>query len=299
MVDKTPAELSIAIIPIDQIRVINPRVRDKAKFARIVRSMPDIGLKRPIIVSRRKAGETAEPGYDLVCGQGRLEAFVELGEKEIPAIVIEVSKKQRLQMSLVENLARRHNSYLELTRSLQLLKERGCSNTQIAHKTGLSVSYVGNILRLLEAGEERLVEAVAGGHIPLNAALEIMKLDDSQLQSWLTEAYESGDLKGKDLRMTRRLAEKRRLLGKGQHQHPHGSGGGGGKAALIREYQKQAEIQKLQVKKAELVDTRRSIIEASFRQLLGDENFINLLRAEGLHDLPRLLSDGALKGGGR
>ena len=297
MVDKTPAELSIAIIPIDQIRVINPRVRDKAKFARIVRSMPDIGLKRPIIVSRRKTGETDEPGYDLVCGQGRLEAFIELGEKEIPAIVIEVSKKQRLQMSLVENLARRHNSYLELTRSLQLLKERGCSNTQIAQKTGLSVTYVGSILRLLEAGEERLVEAVAGGHIPLSAALEIMKLDDSQLQSWLTDAYESGELKGKDLRMTRRLAEKRRLLGKGQHQHPRGSGGG--KAALIREYQKHAEIQKLQVKKAELVDARRSIIEASFRQLLGDENFINLLRAEGLHDLPRLLSDGALKGGGR
>ena len=141
------------------------------------------------------------------------------------------------------------------------------------------------------------MEAVAGGRVPLNAALVIMQLEDDELQKWLMEAYERGELKGKELRMTRHIAEKRRLMGKVKHKHPRGKQGG--KAALIREYQKQAEIQKLQVKKAELQGNRRSIIEAAFRRLLGDENFINLLRAEGLQDLPRLLSEGALKGGGR
>ncbi len=297
MAKKKQEDLTIAVIPIEQIRVINPRVRDKNKFHRIVRSMPQIGIKRPIIVSRRKPGETEESGFDLVCGQGRLEAFVELGEKEIPAIVIDASKKRSLQMSLVENLARRHSSYYELIGNLLLQKDRGYSYLEIANKTGLTENYIRSILKLLEEGEERLVEAVASGRIPISAALEIMKLDDSQLQSWLTEAYENGELKGKELRMTRRIAEKRMLMGKTKHKHPHGKGGG--KTGLLREYQKQAEIQKLQVKKSELADYRRSIIEAAFRRLLGDENFINLLRAEGLQDMPRILSDGALRVDGR
>ena len=48
---------------------------------------------------RVMAGEV----YDLVCGQGRLEAFVALGQNEIPAIVIEASEEDCYVMSLVEN----------------------------------------------------------------------------------------------------------------------------------------------------------------------------------------------------
>lgn len=295
MVAKKLDDLKVEVIPIEQIQVINPRNRDKAKFNQIVSSMPEIGIKRPIIVSRRKSNKSKETGYDLVCGQGRLEAFAELGQKEIPAIIIDVSKKQRLQMSLVENIARRHNNYLELTRNLLLLKERGCSNLQISQKTGLSEPYVGSILKLLEEGEERLVDAVAAGRMPISAALEIMKLDDAQLQSWLSDAYESGELKVSELRATRRIAESRLLMGKSKYKKRGYKLSG--KDALIRDYQKKSEIIKLQVKKSELHNNRRLAIEGAFRRLLADDNFKNLLRAEGLNDLPRFLSEAALKDG--
>ena len=45
--------------------------------------------KKPIQVSVRSAAEGDEPGYDLVCGQGRMEAFLALGHREIPAVVID------------------------------------------------------------------------------------------------------------------------------------------------------------------------------------------------------------------
>ena len=48
------------------------------------------------------------PRYDLVCGEGRLEAFRMLDETEIPAVVIDAAEADCLVMSLVENLARRH-----------------------------------------------------------------------------------------------------------------------------------------------------------------------------------------------
>src|SRR5258706_4771217 len=63
------------------------------------------GLKRPITVSPRKAdADSANCG--IVCGQSRIEAFIQLGQTEIPAIVIEAEESDCLVMSLVENCAR-------------------------------------------------------------------------------------------------------------------------------------------------------------------------------------------------
>ena len=82
----------IKMIPIDRIRVLNPRYRDRKKFEAIIQSIKNLGLKKPIQVSLRSAQEAEEPGYDLVCGQGRIEACMALGYKEIPALVVEISK---------------------------------------------------------------------------------------------------------------------------------------------------------------------------------------------------------------
>jgi hypothetical protein len=41
--------------------------------------------------------------YDLICGQGRLEAYQSLGQREIPAIVVSASDEDSAIMSLVEN----------------------------------------------------------------------------------------------------------------------------------------------------------------------------------------------------
>ena len=101
----------VKMIPIDRIRVLNPRHRDRKKFEIIVQSVKNLGLKKPIQVSLRSAQEGAEPGYDLVCGQGRIEAFIQLGQTEIPAIVIEAEESDCLVMSLVENCARRRSCF--------------------------------------------------------------------------------------------------------------------------------------------------------------------------------------------
>ena len=54
-------------------------------------SIKTLGLKKPIQVSRQSTQDQADAYYDLVCGQGRVEAFLALGYKEIPAVVVEVS----------------------------------------------------------------------------------------------------------------------------------------------------------------------------------------------------------------
>src|SRR5580698_8843293 len=135
----------IKMIPIDRIRILNPRHRDRKKFEVIVQSIKDLGLKKPIQVSLRSAQEAEEPGYDLVCGQGRIEAFVALGHKEIPAVVVEISKEERLLRSLIENMARRYPAPLALIREIERLKAQGYGNTEIARKLDIDNTMVAGL----------------------------------------------------------------------------------------------------------------------------------------------------------
>src|SRR5712691_4598612 len=130
----------IFLIPINQIQILNPRPRDRKKFELIVQSIKNLGLKKPIQVSRRSADEDSEPGYDLVCGQGRIEAYSALGHREIPAIVVEITKEERLLRSLVENMARRLPGHLALMNEIERLKDLGYNNCEIGKKLDIADS---------------------------------------------------------------------------------------------------------------------------------------------------------------
>jgi ParB family chromosome partitioning protein len=91
-------ESSVRMIPIKQIVVLNPRARGKKKFAQIVANIEKLGLKKPVIVAPFE-GKNGDARYWLVCGQGRLEAYIALGQEEIPAIVVKGAKEDLLLMS--------------------------------------------------------------------------------------------------------------------------------------------------------------------------------------------------------
>jgi ParB family chromosome partitioning protein len=112
----------VRMIPINRIRILNPRHRDKLKFQPIVESIKNLGLKKPIQVSVQAEHEGAEPAYDLVCGQGRLEACHRLGFQEVPAVVVRLPKEECMLRSLVENMARRHPATRDLIDEIERLK---------------------------------------------------------------------------------------------------------------------------------------------------------------------------------
>jgi ParB family chromosome partitioning protein len=293
------ATKQIKTIPIDQIRFLNPRVRNRRNFQEIVQSIARVGLKRPITVSPRKA-ETDSASYDLVCGQGRVEAFIQLGQAEIPAVVIEAEESDCLVMSLVENCARRQHRAIDLLADITTLRGRGYNEREIAAKIGVSTEYVHMISKLLESGEERLVTAVEAGILPLNMAIEIAKSNDEDVQRALTQAYTEKKLRGKKLVAVRRLIEQRRRRGK----HVHDSNFGRRDAAkrpltsesIIRVYRQEADRQKLLIKKAEVTQNRLLFIVEAIRTLRDDENFANLLRAESLDSMPAFLEQRLTEG---
>lgn len=282
----------VVMLPVDRIQVLNPRDRNQHGFENIVESIRHVGLKKPIIVTARLKDD-GKPAYALVCGEGRLKAFRVLGETHIPALVIQASDEDAYIMSLVENIARRQYRPLENLDSIRQLAERGNSPAEIGRKTALSAPYISGILNLLSCGEERLLMALEKGIVPLNTALEIVGAgeDNSALQTAMQDAYESGALRGNKLTQVRRILERRRTLGPSASRRTRRGRTDVTSSSLVRVYEKEVERKKLILRKADLTQKRLLFVTSALRQLLADEHFVNLLRAEQLDLMPLYLAE--------
>lgn len=282
----------ICDVQISEIRIVNPRTRSKQRFEAVLSSIAKVGLKKPITVAQRPLSEQG-PRYDLVCGQGRLEAFLMLGQTSIPANVIEASREDQFVMSLVENVARRSPSNKELFREVLNLKNRGYEAKEIAAKLGRDYKDISSILHLVDHNEAALVEAVEANRIPLSVALSISRAQGTEIQRALSDAYESGELRGKRLKHAQRLIAKRNSQAgsaKGSNDKPGLTG-----RALVREYQRRIGEQEELVKRASNVRERLLLLQSAMRTLLCDEHFLTLLRAEQLQEIPQELAcEGAL-----
>lgn len=282
---------TIEMIPVDAIHVLNPRARNRRQHREIVDNISLIGLKRPITVSRRQTENAVR--YDLVCGEGRLEAFRMLGETEIPAVVIDVAEAESLVMSLVENIARRQQRPIDLMAEIGNLAERGYGEAEIAEKIGCSRSWVYHVVMLLERGEGRLVAAVEAGLIPVAMATEIAQAESEEAQTILMEAYESGKIRGKKLAAVRRLLDLRLRNKKGAKNPGLGRRSHTKRLTaddLLRVYQREADKQRLLARKSDFTHARLLFVVEAMKDLLADESFTTLLRAEGLTTMPRALA---------
>ncbi|MBY3097522.1 plasmid partitioning protein RepB C-terminal domain-containing protein [Rhizobium laguerreae] len=284
-----PAQ-KVEMIPINKITVVNPRIRNKKHFKEIIANIGQIGLKRPITVTRRM--EANGPFYDLVCGQGRLEAFKALGQQEVPALVVNANKEDCLVASLVENCARRQHRAVDLLQDIGAMNGRGHSVPEIARMTGLSAEYVYAVVRLIEKGEERLLRAVETGQIPFTVALEIADAEDHDIQAALQSAYEKKLLRGKKLMLAKRIVEVRRQRGKTLKYNtttrtkprPISS------EALLKAFQDDVDRKRILIRRAEAAKARLTFITEAIRKLLADAQFTDILEEEGFASLPEALA---------
>lgn len=137
--------------------------------------------------------------------------------------------------------------------------------------------------------------AVETGLIPITLAMEISKAETEEAQNLLLDAYETGKLRGKKLAAVRRLLDMR-MRSQRKGSLPAGRLGRKGTnsrrmtaADLMQVYQREAEKQRLLVKKSDFTQTRLLFVVEAMKDLLAHDGFINLLRAEGLATMPRAL----------
>ena len=275
---------TITLVPIAEIRILNPRTRNRVTYQSIKANIASVGLKKPITVHER-ALDVDGTRFDLVCGQGRLESVRDLGDTMIPAIINDAPEDERYLMSLVENLARRRPSTTELLREVKRLSELHEKPASIADKLGLDKTYIYGISNLLRHGEEDLIARVEAGRLPIDTAIKIATGKDADIQRALSEAYENGTLRGAKLRAVQRLVTHR----KGTKSLPATKRYATG-ADLVRAYEHHTQQQRALVRRSTVITQRLAIITSSLRRLLADDHFVTLLRAEGLRTIPGLIA---------
>ena len=278
----------VQLIPIDRIRILNPRHRDPKKFEPIVQSIKNLGLKKPIQVSRRAKDEEEGPEYDLVCGQGRIEAFRVLGYTEIPAVVVEITKEERLLRSLAENMARRNPAPGEILSEVERLKKEGLTLHEISARIDVDTTTISGLLSLKRAGEQRLLDAALSGRIPVGVAIDISRTEGIEMQRELLKACESKQLTQAALRTIRRVMDRRRLIGKQRGHGPRNAKVIRTSAeSLVNVYRRESQKQRLMVKKARICEAKLLFAVTALRRLVADEHFMTLLRAEDIATMPK------------
>jgi ParB family chromosome partitioning protein len=137
------------------IDVIRPnRYQPRRKFSEeelkeLSWSIKEQGVIQPVIVRKNRNG------YELIAGERRLKASKMAGLRKIPVMVKDISEKEILQMSIVENIQRQDLNPMEEAEAYKrLMSEFKITQEQTAKTIGKSRPAVANFLRLCRLPEQ-------------------------------------------------------------------------------------------------------------------------------------------------
>lgn len=272
-------------IPIQDIEVINPRQRDKDQFEEIVDSIGRVGLLKPILVNSCFLEETGK--YELLCGEGRLLSCKKLGHETILAEVIDCSRETGYVVSLVENMARKRYTTIELARLLYNLHDKGASVEKLSKITNRSTSFIVQYLRLMKNGEERLIKAVEENRLPISIAARIAGAPDEQVQDILMEAIEQKLMSGNDVNKVRKLIEarmagKKKLKRKDKKKEDSKIEITVSLNELKKDFRTTIKKQEEYIQKCKRLENTVSLLQGFIEALLKDSSFKDLIITEGI-----------------
>ena len=148
-------------------------VFDDNAIRELAASIKTSGVLQPVLVRR------AADGYELVAGERRLRATRAAGLTKIPAVIREVTDREMIEMSLVENIQRENLNPIEEAKAyLSLSTSAGLTHDQISDRVGKQRVSITNMLRLLtlpvEVQDMVSRETLTAGH-----ARSLLSLDSS------------------------------------------------------------------------------------------------------------------------
>lgn len=168
---------------------------DNERIMELSESIKHHGIVQPIILKKES------DQYVIVAGERRWRAAKLAGVKEVPAIVMELSDKEVLEISLIENIQRQDlNSIEEAVAYKKLISEFNLTQDELSKRLGKSRVSITNTLRLLNLSEnvqQYLIEGVISeGH-----GRALLAIDDSELQYELAQKVIDDKLSVRELEL--------------------------------------------------------------------------------------------------
>ena len=122
---------------------------DSEKIAELAESIKTHGIIQPLILRKYM-----EDQYIIVAGERRWRAAKMAGVKEIPAVIMELSDRDILEISLIENIQRQDlNPIEEALAYRKLLNEFKITQEELSKRIGKSRVAIANTIRLTNLDE--------------------------------------------------------------------------------------------------------------------------------------------------
>ncbi|MGG7059245.1 ParB/RepB/Spo0J family partition protein [Clostridium nigeriense] len=186
---------------------------DDEKIAELAQSIKEHGIIQPIILNKK------DKYYVIVAGERRWRAAKLLGLKEVPAIVMELTDKDILEVSLIENIQRQDlNPIEEALAYKKLLSDFDLTQEELSKRVGKSRVAISNIIRLTglsDTVKQYLIdEVITEGHGRSLLAIEDPKLQCEIAQKVIDEKLSVRELERliKSLKVEKQPKEKVREL---------------------------------------------------------------------------------------
>lgn len=152
------------------------RAFDNEKIAELAESIRHHGIVQPIILRKDKEN------YIIVAGERRWRAAKLLALKEVPAVVMDLTDKQVLEISLIENIQRENlNPIEEAIAYKQLLTEFSLTQEELSKRIGKSRVSITNTMRLMNLNED-VQQYIIDGVISEGHGRVLLGISDSSSQ---------------------------------------------------------------------------------------------------------------------
>ena len=149
---------------------------DNEKIAELAESIKNHGIIQPLILKENGGG------YIIVAGERRWRAAKMVGLKEVPAIVMDLTEKQVLEISLIENIQRQDlNPIEEALAYKKLLSDFNLTQEELSKRIGKSRTAITNTIRLINL-DSRVQQYVIDGIISEGNGRALLSLEDGELQ---------------------------------------------------------------------------------------------------------------------
>ena len=145
---------------------------DQDKLNELAQSIKEHGILQPILLKK------SIHGYDIVAGERRFRGANIAGLKEVPAIIVDFTDDQMMEIALLENIQREDLNAIEEAQAYKAMMDKmNLTQEELAGRIGKSRTHVTNTLRLLNINE-KLQQYILEGILSMGHVRPLVGLDD-------------------------------------------------------------------------------------------------------------------------
>jgi len=176
-IEKKAPQLSQVMVPLKDIRPnpYQPRKHfDEEKLNELAQSIKEHGIFQPIILKE------SVQGYEIVAGERRFRAAGIVELKEVPAIIVEFTDQQMMEIALLENIQREDLNAIEEAQAYQaMMKKLKLTQDELSKRVGKSRAHIANTVRLLKM-PQKLQDYVLNGTLTMGHIKPLITIDENK-----------------------------------------------------------------------------------------------------------------------